>query len=170
LKSEAGRVSARWSFMPDESLNSNHARRLSVTCRHIDKLLADMENALAAAGSKQVFPEYLLDVAPAQRRVIEDYIARIRVQLARVLDGLGFERPEPSIPVSRSLHIALTFINIAAVELQPRYMRGYGEISTTAAADLNRIAAELVALTTEFDRYVTSEIHGRTQSPEEELR
>jgi hypothetical protein len=167
--SDAGRVSARLSFMPDESLNSNHARRLSVTCRHIDKLLADMENALAVAGSKQVFPEYLLDVTPAQRRVIEDYIARIRVQLARVLDGQGVERPEPSIPVSRSLHIALTFINIAAVELQPRYMRGYGEISTTAAAGLNRIAAELVALTTEFDRYVTSEIHAPTQSPEEEL-
>jgi hypothetical protein len=162
--SEAGRVPARWSFMPEESLNSNHARRLSVTCRHIDKLLADIENALAVADSKQVFPEYLLDVTPAQRRVIDDYIARIRVQLALVLDGQGIERPEPSIPVSRSLHIALTFINIAAVELQPRYMRGYGEISTTAAADLNRIASELVGLATEFDRYVTGEIQGPTQS------
>jgi hypothetical protein len=105
-----------------------------------------------------------LDVTPAQRRVIDDYIARIRVQLALVLDGQGIERPEPSIPVSRSLHIALTFINIAAVELQPRYMRGYGEISTTAAADLNRIASELVGLATEFDRYVTGEIQGPTQS------
>jgi len=154
--------------MPDESLNSNHARRLSVTCRHIDKLLADMENALAVASSKQVFPEFLLDVTPAQRRVIEDYIARIRVQLAHVLDGQGIERPAPSIPVSRSLHIALTFINIAAVELQPRYMRGYGNISTAAAADLNRITAELVGLTAEFDHYVTSQTHGPTQSPEEE--
>jgi hypothetical protein len=42
--------------MPEESLNSNHARRLSVTCRHIDKLLADMENALAVANSKQCLP------------------------------------------------------------------------------------------------------------------
>jgi len=155
--------------MPEESLNSNHARRLSVTCRHIDKLLASMENALAVADSKQAFPEYLSDVTPAQRRVIEDYIARIRLQLARVLDGQSIERPEPFIPVSRCLHSALTFINIAAEELQPKYMRGYGDVSTAAAADLNRIAAELVSLTTEFDRYVTSEIHGPTQSPEEEL-
>jgi hypothetical protein len=48
-------------------------------------------------------------------------------------------------------------------------MRGYGEVSPAAATDLNRIALELMSLTTEFDDYVTSEIRGRTQSPEEEL-
>jgi len=155
--------------MPEEPLNSNHARRLSVTCRHIDKLLADMESALAVANSKQAFPEYQSDVTPAQQQVIEDYIARMRVQLARVLDGQGIEHPEPFIPVSRCLHTALTFIRIAAEELQPRYMRGYGEISTAAATDLNRIASELMSLATQFDDYVTSEICGQTQSPEEEL-
>jgi len=155
--------------MPEESLNSNHTRRLSVTCRHIDKLLADMENALSVANSRQAFPEYLSDVTPAQRRVIEDYIARVRVQLFRVLDVQGVDRPEPFIPVSRCLHIALTFIKIAAEELQPRYMRGYGEISTAAATDLNRIALELVSLTTEFDHYVTSEIRGPLQPSEKEL-
>jgi hypothetical protein len=41
------RACVHWSFMPGECLNSNHARRLSVTCRHIGKALADMENALA---------------------------------------------------------------------------------------------------------------------------
>jgi hypothetical protein len=155
--------------MSDESLNSNHARRLSVACQHIDKLLADMESALAFADSRQAFPEYLSDVTPAQRRVVEEYIARIRVLLTRILDGQGIERPGPFIPVSRCLHSSLTFINIAAEELQPRYMRGYGDIPTAAAADLNRIALELIGLTTEFDRYVTSEIHGAVQSPEEEL-
>jgi len=154
--------------MSEESLNSNHARRLSITCRHTDKLLADMEGALSVAESKQAFPEYLLDVTPAQRRGVEDFIGRIRIQLARILDGQGIERPEPSIPVSRCLHTALTFITIAAEELQPRYMRGYGEISNAAGGDLNRIAAELIGLTAEFDHYVTSEIHG-APSPAEDV-
>lgn len=140
--------------MPEESLNSNHARRLSVTCRHIDKQLADMENALSVASSKNAFPEYLSDITPAQRRVIEDYIARIRAQLARVLDGQGIERPEPSIPVSRSLHTALTFIAIAAEELQPKYMRGYGEVPPAAAVELNGIAGELLGLVSQLDQYV----------------
>ena len=140
--------------MPEESLNSNHVRRLSVTCRHIDKLLGDMENALSVASSKNAFPEYLSDVTPAQRRVIEDYISRIRAQLARVLDGQGIERPEPSIPVSRSLHTALTFIAIDAEELQPRYMRGYGEVPPSAAVELNGIAGELLGLVNQLDQYV----------------
>jgi GTP-binding protein EngB required for normal cell division len=140
--------------MPEESLNSNHARRLSVTCRHIDKLLADMENALSVTSTKRAFPDYLPDITPAQRRVVEDYIARIRAQLARVLDGQDIERPEPSIPVSRSLHTALTFIAIAAEELQPKYMRGYGEVPLSAGVELNGIASELLGLVSQVDEYV----------------
>jgi hypothetical protein len=155
--------------MPEESLNSNHARRLSVTCRHIDKLLAEMESALNVASSKRAFPEYVPDVTPAQWSVIEDYIARFRTQLVRVLDGLGIERPEPLIPVTRSLHTMLTFIQIMVEELKPRYMCAYGEISAAAATELNRIVLELMSLTTQFDHYVTSGTRGRMQSPEEEL-
>jgi len=146
--------------MPEDSLTSNHARRLSVTFRHIDRLLADMESALSIASSRRAFPEYMSDVTPGQRCVIEDHIARIRIHLTGILEAQGIGRPEPFIPVSRSLHIGLTFIKIAAEELQPRYMRGYGQISPAAATDLNRIASELVGLTAELDRYVTSELPG----------
>ena len=140
--------------MAQESLNSNHARRLSVTCQHIDKLLADMENAVSVSASERAFPEYIADVTPAQRQTIEDYIARIRSQLARILDGQGIERPAPRIPASRSLYTILTFIGIAAEELQPKYMRGYGEIPPAAAVDLNGIAAELLSLTHQLDQYI----------------
>jgi len=140
--------------MAQESLNSNHARRLSVTCRHIDKLLADMESVVNVSASKRAFPEYLPDITPAQRHVIEDYIARIRSQLARVLVGQGITRPEPSIPVSRCLHTILTFAGIADEELQPKYMRGYGEIPAAAAVELNGIAAELLSLTNQLDQYI----------------
>lgn len=141
--------------MAQDSLNSNHARRLSVTCRHIDKLLSDMESVVKVSDSKKAFPEYLPDITPAQRHVIEDYLARIRSQLARVLAGQGIARPEPSIPMSRSLHTILTFVGIAAEELQPKYMRGYGEIPAAAAVELNGIAAELLSLTHQLDQYIT---------------
>ena len=136
------------------ALNSNHERRLSVTCRHIDKLLAEMESALNVSTSKLAFPQYAPDLSPAQRRVIEDYIGRIRAQLVRVLDGQGMERPPADIPVSRSLHSYLTLVDIATEELKPEYMRGYGEVPPAAVVELNGIAGELQGLVRQLDQYL----------------
>lgn len=136
------------------SLNSNHARRLSVSCRHIDKLLAEMESALNISTSKLAFPQYVPDLSPAQRRVIEDYIGRIRAQLVRMLDGQGIERLPADIPVSRSLHSHLTFVDIAVEELKPEYMRGYGEVPPAAAVELNGIAGELQGLVRQLAQYL----------------
>jgi GTP-binding protein EngB required for normal cell division len=143
--------------MPDRtsnSLNPNHVRRLSVTCRYIDKLLAEMESALNVPASKVAFPQYTLDISPSQRRVIEDYIGRIRAQLIRVLDGQGVERPPADIPVSRSLHSHLTFVDIAAEELKPEYMRGYGEVLPEATVELNGISGEVQSLVRQLDEYL----------------
>jgi len=144
--------------MAETSLNSNQARRLSVTCRYIDKLLADMESALYIASSRQAFPDYVPDITPEERCVIENFAARIRAQLVRILDSERVAHPEASIPVSRSLHTSLTFIAIAAEELHPRHMRGYGEVSSTASAELNEIAETLLKLVREFDRYVIDQM------------
>ncbi len=135
-------------------LNSNHERRLSTTCRYIDKLLADIEASLNISSSKRAFPHYALDILPAQTRVIEEYIFRIRTQLLRTLDGQYIERRPADIPVSRLLHANLTFIDIAAEELKPEHMRGYGELPRTAAEELNGIAAELQGLVRQLDRYL----------------
>jgi GTP-binding protein EngB required for normal cell division len=143
--------------MPEESVNSrnsNHERRLAVTSRHIDKLLADMENILNVASSKLAFPQYTPDLTSAQRRVVEDYISRIRAQLIRVLDGQNIERPPADIPVARSLHSTLTFVDIAIEELKPEYMRGYGEVPTAAAVELNGIAGELQGPVRQLDHYL----------------
>ncbi len=148
------------------SLNSNHERRLSVTCRHIDKLLAEMESALNVSTSRLAFPQYVPDLSPAQRRVIEDYIGRIRSQLVRVLDGQAIERPTADIPVSRSLHSYLTFVDIATEELKPEYMRGYGEVPPAAAVELNGIAGELQGLVRQLDQYL---IRGSRENLQERL-
>jgi GTP-binding protein EngB required for normal cell division len=136
------------------SLNSNHERRLSVTCRYIDKLLADMESILSVSSSRLAFPQYIPDLTSTQRRVVEDYIGRIRAQLVRVLDGQNIGRPSADIPVGRSLHSTLTFVDIAVEELKPEYMRGYGEVPPQAAVELNGIAGELQGLVRQLDHYL----------------
>jgi GTP-binding protein EngB required for normal cell division len=141
--------------MAGSYLNPNQQRRLVVTCQYIDKLLSELESSLMESSSKAAFPKHIPDITLAQRRTIEDYIARIRTQLVRVLDSQGIERPEPRIPMSRQLHVNLTFIDIAVEELKPRYMRGYGEVHEAAAKDLNGIVGELEDIIAQFDRYVS---------------
>jgi GTP-binding protein EngB required for normal cell division len=140
---------------PRESLNEFQANRLRITCQYIDKLLGEIEGILNTAGSKSAFPRYSADIAPAQRRTVEDYIARVRAQLIRVLEGQGIRREEPSIPASRAVHVTLSAIDIAAEELKPKYMRGYGDIPEIVALELNGIAGELSSLVSRLDRYLS---------------
>lgn len=140
---------------PRETLNPYQANRLRITCQYIDKLLADIEGILNAATSKAAFPRYAADILPAQRRTIEDYIARVRAQLIRVLEGQGIAREKPSVPASRAVHVNLTSIDIATEELDPKYMRGYGEVPESVATELNGIVGELSALIHRFDRYLS---------------
>jgi GTP-binding protein EngB required for normal cell division len=135
-------------------LNEFQARRLRVTCQYIDKLLGEIEEILRVTASKAAFPRFFPDVAPAQRRTIEDYISRLRAQLVRVLDGQGIPRESPSIPASRAIHVALGTIDIAVEELKPHYMRGYGDLPEAAATELNGIVGELRGLVSKLDRYL----------------
>jgi GTP-binding protein EngB required for normal cell division len=140
---------------PRETLNPFQANRLRITCLYIDKLLGEIEEILNSAGSKTAFPRYAGDILPAQRRTIEDYIARVRAQLVRVLEGQSIAREKPSIPASRAVHVHLGAIDIAVEELKPNYMRGYGEVPEGVATELNGIVGELSGLIQRLDRYLS---------------
>jgi len=135
-------------------LNEYQARNLSVTCRYIDKTLGEMEQVLNAAASKAAFPKFVGDVSPAQQRTLEDYFARIRAQLARVLDGQGIPRPEATIPASRAVYTGLLTIEIALEELGPSYMRGYGEVSPELVTELEGICGELRGLVARVNQFL----------------
>src|SRR5580704_267142 len=95
-----------------ESLNEFQASRLRVTCQYIDQLLSDIEEVLNTASSQAAFPRYTPDVAPAQRRTIEDYIGRLRAQLQGVLQSNGISPPSASIPASRAVQVMLGAVDI----------------------------------------------------------
>ncbi len=135
-------------------LNESQARRLRVTCQYVDRLLGEIEALLNAAASKAAFPKYIPDVSPADRRTIEDYIARIRAQLGRVLSGQGITPEPPEIPARRAVRANLTGIDIAVEELRPKYMVGFGAVDAGVAVELDGIVGEMRGLVARLDRYV----------------
>ena len=133
-------------------LNHSQQRRLRVTCEYIDKMLCDMENALHSAESQSPFPRHVADLTPAQARVIEDHIRRLRAQLLRVLAWQHMKPNPPDIPATRAMTTDLAFIDIAIEELKPRYMRGYGTVTKDATAELNEVISELHSLVESAER------------------
>jgi GTP-binding protein EngB required for normal cell division/ABC-type transporter Mla subunit MlaD len=136
------------------SLNDSQKRRLLVSCQYIDKLLAEIESILTASASGSPFPKYGGELSPTQRKVTQDYIARLRAQLVRVLEGQGVALPSAHIDAIRAIRTMLDFVDIAAEELKPKYMRGYGEIPPSLIPELNGIAGELRGLVKKFDAYL----------------
>jgi GTP-binding protein EngB required for normal cell division len=139
-------------------LNENQQRRLIITCQYIDKLLSDIEQVLHSATSPSPFPRHVADVTPAQARVIEDHIRRLRSQLLRALDWQHMKPEPPQIPITRSITVDLTFIDIAIEELKPSYMRGCGAVPEDAVDELNGVVHELRSLAGSMQRYLRQEL------------
>ncbi len=151
------------------TLNASQRQHLLVTCKHIDSLLGDVEATLNAAGCGTVFPGYLNDVTPIQRKTIEDYIARVRGQLLQVLAGQSLEPEKARVSAIHSIHVHLTFADIAIAELAPHCMRGYGPVSEAGTADLNGIVAELQSAIKELTRCVLQPQAGNLQERVQKL-
>jgi hypothetical protein len=138
-------------------LNEPQQRRLNVTCRYIDSLLGDIEHALHSTTSESPFPRYVVDVTPAQSRVIEDHIRLLRSQLLRALDWQRMKPEPPEIPVTRSITTDLAFIEIAIEELKPRHLRGCGAVPDDAVDELNGVLHELLSQVKDMESYVRHE-------------
>ncbi len=136
------------------SLNEAQQRKLRISCQHIDALLKSIEEVLGPARSNAAFPKYIHDIAPVQRKTIEDYIARVRIQLRRVLASQAIDVEKPRILASHVIHTVLTFVEIAIEELSPDRMEGYGSVSETGAADLNGIMQDLQSIVQQLHDYV----------------
>jgi GTP-binding protein EngB required for normal cell division len=127
----------------DNALNESQQRRLIVTCQYVDRLLGDLERAFIEAQSNSPFGRYANDLAPAEQRLVHDYIGRLRTQLVRMLDGQGLSPAPHRFGLRHSLLTHLTFVDVAVEELKPHYMQGYGAVAADAAAALNGIVEEL---------------------------
>ncbi|HTW62789.1 MAG TPA: dynamin family protein [Terracidiphilus sp.] len=145
-------------------LNEAQRRRLDVTCSYIDKLLCEVELILHEAETKSPFTRHLMDVTPAQTRVLEDHIRRIREQLLRALAWQKIAIDPPEIPATRAALTHLAFIDIAIEELKPSYMRGSGSIPEDVGEELNGVVHELRSVAQSMERYLRQELGTNLES------
>ncbi|MFZ0305580.1 MAG: dynamin family protein [Terracidiphilus sp.] len=150
-------------------LNANQQRRLYISCFYIDKLLSEIEQVLHETSSPSPFPRHLIDITPAQARVLEDHIRRLREQLLRTLAWQQMKPEPPEIPATRSVLTHLEFIDIAVEELKPKYMRGSGTVPDDAVEELTGVAHELGSIVQSMQRYIRQEFGTDLQSRLEEL-
>ena len=146
------------------ALNDAQQRRLSVTCKYIDKLLCDIEQALHSAESTSPFARHVVDITPAQTRVIEDHVNLLRSQLLRALDWQHMKPDRPEIPVTRSVMTDLAFVDIAIEELRPSYMSGCGAVPEDAVGELNGVVHELRSLVGGMERYLRQDLGTNLES------
>jgi len=139
-------------------LNDSQQTRLRITCQYVDKLLGNIEDILHASASQSPFPRYLVDINPAQTRVIEDYIRRLRSQLVRTIAWQQMKPEPPDIPATRAIMAHLTFVDIAIEELGPHYMCGSGNVPEDAVGELNGVVQELRSLVNGMEHYLKQEL------------
>ena len=135
-------------------LNSSQRLHLLTSCQYADKLLSEIEATLVASQSKSPFPKFKPDISPAQAKVVQDYIARMRAQLVRILDAQGVPIPEPHIGSVHSIRVTLGFVDIAFDECRPKRMAGYGELPATAAVEIAGLVDEIQGIISRLSSYL----------------
>jgi GTP-binding protein EngB required for normal cell division len=135
-------------------LNPSQRLHLLTSCQYADKLLSEIEATLAASQSKSPFPKFQPDISPAQAKVVQDYVARMRSQLVRILDAQGVAIPAPHIGSVHSIRVTLGFAEIAFDECRPKRMAGYGELADSAATEIAGLVDEMQGVISRLDSYL----------------
>lgn len=126
-------------------MNENHQRHLLASFRQIDDLLGEAGHIMDATGSASLFTEYTQDASPVQRKVIANYMRRVREAMSRIMTELNLSRPAPSSGALWAVQTHVMFAQIAVNEMEAKRMMSYGKLSDADIKAIDDIVAELYA-------------------------
>ena len=88
-------------------------------------------------------------------KVVQDYIARMRAQVVRILDGQSVSIPAPQIGSVHSVRVTLGFVEIAFEECRPKRMAGYGKLADSATVEMAGLVDEMQGIVSRLDSYLS---------------
>jgi hypothetical protein len=130
-------------------LGENHKRRILATFQYADELLSQSLSARATAQT-DLQSRGVQDFTPSELLRVESDMERIRQQMRSFLERFQIALPGRSTPSRWILKTNLTSLDLALEELYPRKMRGYGEMGSAAASELERTLQEIRKLVSQL--------------------
>jgi hypothetical protein len=113
-------------------LNEHQRHHVWATCQYVDRLIGDIEAVLRASTSDSPFAKYVDDLSAAEKQALVDQCAALRAYMVRVLDHHGANPGNAPSSARHAIRTALGLADVAAEEVRPQYMRGYGAMSDEA--------------------------------------
>ncbi len=147
-------------------MNEHHQRCISTTLRHIHGCFAEIEGILTAIGNDSPLSQYVLDLQPMQRRIIEDYLHRIREEMVAAMKRLGICLDGRRTSAAWAIRSRLLGISINLAEMDPQHLRGYGRLSPEDQDKIARVYGELERLVGRLDAYL---VRARDEDPAQRL-
>jgi hypothetical protein len=149
--------------MSDRVFPPNHESRLVTTFKYVDDVLTQAVERLESSSSSP-FSEYVADVGPAERKIVAEYLDRVRASMRGFLDRHQIAIPPASTSALWATSTACVYAGVSIEELRGRYMRAYGAVSPEADAELERMVAELTDALNKMNAYL-AEIKGEAPTP-----
>jgi len=128
------------------ALDERRKRASLLKFRHLDEMLSEVERLAEGRRLSSFRSARYEDLELEKKEAIREGATRVRKTMRRILEEKGIPFDIPAVHASRSINTILNFMDISAEEIRPKYMRGYGELTEEAAAELDAVATELQGL------------------------
>lgn len=125
-------------------MNEAQKRRIASTFEHVDELLQAAVSAMKGSATGSPFNRFIQDSDPDQQKLIEDEVQILRGLMVAAMERLDIPIPVPSVAATRSAQTDLLFAEVDIEDIEPKRLRGYGELPPAEAEILAEINAGLI--------------------------
>jgi hypothetical protein len=135
-------------------MNEAQRRHILVTFRGLDELLAETDERLGAEAGEMLFPSYVADAAPIQKKRTADYARRLRKTMSGFLERTGIPAQQANVSAIWSARTLLMSAQVAMADLEPQRLNGYGNLPDEDARELRALVAELASWLDQMEAYL----------------
>jgi GTP-binding protein EngB required for normal cell division len=143
------------------AFNDLQQNTLLIGCLHIHERMAEMEAKILHADERTPFSKYVADLSPVERRVLRDYMKRIREAMFDILQAHDIPIEVRPVSLRWSLQTALVFLEVAVDEMGPSKLRGYGTLTEEGRTAAERIQQQLDGIIEKAAQYLQSKLGGK---------